>query len=153
LALFVINEWLWHDCSGENGVGAQKEALAVIWGLTASQHQIIVIEGSGFDQKAWSTCKMVETTVVTLAKTFVTSIRQNSDRCRLLKLDTAVELPAQFVASVKPDDHYLVRALLTVPGSILITTDEPLCEIVQGSGLTCILREEFLSTYFGGDAG
>ena len=45
--------------------------------------------------------------------------------------------------SVKPDD--LVRAQLTVYGSVLVTADAPLREIVLRAGLKCLLREEFLS--------
>jgi hypothetical protein len=46
MALFVINEWLWADLSGHNGIEHQREALVVIEKLPTSHHQIVIIEGS-----------------------------------------------------------------------------------------------------------
>jgi len=149
VALFVINEWLWADSSGVNGVGAQRQAFQLIVRLSESDHQIIIIDGSRFDQKTWVLCKSTNTIVTRLVTAFLTNVRLSSDRCLLLKPEAIVELPEELASSIKDDDHYLVRAQLSVAGAVLVTTDTPLRDAVIGAGLPCLLRQEFLSQYFG----
>ena len=148
MAVFVINEWLWADSSGDNGPHAQRQALDLIRKLAESNHRIVVIEGSPFDQKAWACCKDMNAAVGRLAAAYVTTVRQNSDRCLLLKPEAGVALPDDLASSIKPDDQYLVEAQLRVAGAVLVTTDVPLREVVLKAGLPCLSREEFLSTYF-----
>ena len=149
MALFVINEWFWHDSAGDNGNAAQKDALDFIGRLAASQHQIVVIEGSRFDQKAWALCKSQNTIVKVLVKLFLNDIRVNSERCLLLKPDAASALSDELLSAVKPDDHHLVCAQLSAPGSVLITTDTTLREALGLKGLPTLSRDEFFAQYFG----
>lgn len=148
MAVFVINEWLWADSSGDNGRDRQKEAFDVIVKLSTSGHRIVVIGGSRFDQKAWRLCKSTDTNVAQIAKAYVTILRMNSDRCLSLKSENVAPLPDHLSHSIKDDDHYLVRAQLSVNDAILVTTDEPLRNVVTQAGLSCLSREEFLATYF-----
>jgi hypothetical protein len=148
VADFVINEWLWDDSSGGNGLQHQREAFDCITKLAASDHRIVVIEGSSFDQKAWRLCKSTNPMIVQrIAGAYVASVRQNFDRCLILKPEAVAPLPQQFAAVIKPDDHYLVQAQLSVVGAVLVTTDEPLRDAVGKAGLSCLSREEFLSTF------
>lgn len=149
MAFFVINEWLWADSSGKNGIDAQAQAFQIIVRLSESDHQIIIIEGSRFDQKAWALCNNTSRIVTGLAKAFHNNVRLNSDRCRLLKPESAADVSEDLASSIKDDDRYLVRAQLSVGGAVLVTTDAPLREAVTRFGLPCLSREEFLSQYFG----
>jgi hypothetical protein len=149
VADFVINEWLWTDLSGSNGLQHQREAFTVIERLGTSNHRIVIIEGSAFDQKAWKLCKYTNPMIVQrIAGAYVANVRQNSDRCLILRPEAAATVPDELASSTKSDDHYLLRAQLTVTGSILVTTDGPLREAVGTAGLPCSSREHFLSTYF-----
>ena len=85
MAVFVINEWLWADASGNNGPHAQRQALDLVTRLAESDHQIVVMVGSQFDQKAWACCKSTNPAVRGIAVTYVTTLRQNLDRCVLLR--------------------------------------------------------------------
>jgi hypothetical protein len=150
MAVFVINEWLWADLSGGNGPQHQREAFNVIDKLPQSEHQIVVIEGSPFDHKAWNLCKSLSTNPIPIqriAGAYVANLRQNSDRCLLLRMHTLPAVPQQLASATKADDHYLIQAQLTVAGAILVTTDGDLCDAVTQAGLPCISREKFLSTY------
>jgi hypothetical protein len=98
VATFVINEWLWEDSSGVNGPEFQKDAFNLISKLAASEHQIVIIEGSPFDQKAWRLCKGASTIIRAIVTTFIVSVRQNSDRCRVLKPEAAIPIPEQLAA-------------------------------------------------------
>lgn len=148
MAIFVINEWIWHDSSGENGEDAQQQAFKVIYGLAKSDHQIVVIEGSRFEQKVWPLCKSPSAIVRGLASTYVTTIKLNPDRYILLKPDAVAQLPPDLASSIEPRDHYLARAQLSVEGSVLVTTDKDLLEALRAAGLACMLREAFLDAYF-----
>jgi hypothetical protein len=149
MGVFVINEWLWADLSGSNGREGQLRGFDVIEKLAKSDHQIVIIEGSAFDQKAWNLCGNNNPMVVRrMAGVYVASIRQNSDRCLILKPDVLAALPTHLVTTIKDDDHYLVRAQLGVPNAVLVTTDNDLREIVLRDGLSCLLRDEFIATYF-----
>jgi hypothetical protein len=148
VAIFVINEWLWADLSGGNGPQHQREAFTVIEKLPQTQHQIAVIEGSPFDQKAWNLCKSTNPMVIQrIAGAYVANLRQDSDRCLILRPDALPTIPQQLALATKADDHYLIQAQLSVAGAILVTTDGDLCDAVNHAGLPCISREKFLTTY------
>ena len=149
MARFIINEWLWADSAGENGLGAQQSALRFINALANSDHQIIIIEGTEFDRKAWALCKELDVIVQSIATAYVRQVRQNSDRCLILRKDAVAALPNHLAAAIKPDDQYLVCAQLTAGDAVLVTTDMPLREIAQQNGLPCVSREKFLTDYFG----
>ena len=112
--------------------------------LASSEDQIVVVEGSAFDQKAWACCKSSDSEALALARIFVRAIRQDSDRCRVLSTEAVANLTDDLALSIKPDDHYLVRALMSVVGAVLVTTDAPLLEIVRQAGFQCLSREEFI---------
>ncbi len=147
MADFVINEWLWEDASGINGTQAQRDCLGLISMLAGSEHRIVVMENSPFEQKVWNLCKSTNIVVRSIVREFLGRLRYNLDRCVLLKAETAADLPAQLAAATKADDHYLVKAQLTIAGAILVTTDEPLREAVVEAGLSCLFRNDFLRRY------
>jgi hypothetical protein len=151
LARFVINEWLWHDSGGQNGLANQREAFSVIETLAGSDHQIVVVEGSPFDRKAWSLCRSTDTVIAGLARAYVTTLRLNLDRCRLLGHEVLIPIPPELSSSprLKDDDHYLVQAQLTVPDAVIVTTDRPLREFLMEAGIPCLSREQFLTEYCG----
>jgi hypothetical protein len=147
VATFVVNEWLWADLSGANGLLAQSEAFNFIQSFPAAQHKIVVIEGSAFDQKAWALCKNSNPIVQRIAAIYVTSIRQNRDKCLILRVGSVSPLPDEIAATIKPDDRYLVEAQLQVQDSIVVTTDNPLHEALAKAGLKSISREDFLRIF------
>jgi hypothetical protein len=147
VAIFVVNEWLWADLSGANGPQPQCEAFGFIERFPATQHRIVIIEGSAFDHKAWALCKSSNPIVQRIAAFYVTAVRQDRDRCLILPAESVNPLPADLAATIKPDDRYLAEAQLSVPESILVTTDNPLREALGRAGLESISREEFLRAY------
>jgi len=148
VATFVIHEWLWEDSSGVNGREFQREAFDVISRLAVSEHQIVIVQGSPFDQKAWRLCKRETAVIRAIVTTFVTNLRQNSDRCRILNPGEVTPIPEELAAATNQDDHYLLEAQQAVDGAILVTSDGTLREAVRNAGLPCLSREEFLSAYF-----
>ncbi len=127
---------------------AQRESFTLIEHFPSTQHQIVIIEGSAFDQKAWALCKNSNPIVQRIAAVYVTAVRQDRDRCLILPAGSVNPLPVELAALIKPDDRYLVEAQLSVPESVLVTTDNPLREVLGGAGLKSISREEFLRACF-----
>jgi hypothetical protein len=76
------------------------------------------------------------------------NLRTDLNRCIVLKPEDTVPIPEALAAATKADDHYLLQALLTIAGAILVTTDGTLHEAVQAAGQSCLFREEFVSTFF-----
>lgn len=147
MSAFVINEWLWHDAMGDNGESNQRDALHVVDTLARWDHSIVIVNGSGFDRKAWACCKSYSQIVQRLGAAFFGAVRIDSDRCVLLEADQLADLPEDLAVAVNLDDHYLVRAMYAVQGSTLVTVDSALCGCVSGKGLPCLSREEFLTDY------
>jgi hypothetical protein len=142
--VYVINEWFWADLRGENGRQQQSETFEFLTRFAKSTLQMLVVEGSSFDQKAWALCSSKAGLLTFIGKAFVTQIRVNLERCRMLKPDELPSLPESLLCAVKPDDRYLVRACLTTPDAVLATTDGPLSAAAAGHGINCISREEML---------
>jgi len=145
LTAYVVNEWLWADLSGSNRPANQLETFDFLQAFSRSDAQMIVVIGSAFDQKAWSLCSSHSTVLAAIGKAFVTQIRINSDRCRLLQPHEVLPLPDELLRAVKPDDHYLVQACLAVPSAILATTDAPLSKAVKAHGIQCVSRIDMIA--------
>lgn len=147
MADFVINEWIWSDLSGENGLDLQRETFDVVLKFHFSRHRIVIIKGSQFDLKAWSLCRNENPMIVQrIGGAFVKNIRQ-SERCLVLSPQLVDSLPDDLASAVKPDDHYLVQAQRSVAGAILVTTDEPLRDATARAGLPSLDRKDFLRQY------
>lgn len=147
MATFIIDEWLWADLSGSNGVEQRREAFSFIETLAGSQHRIVTIEDSAFDRKAWNLCKSTDAIAQRIAAFYVRNIRQNSDRCLILSPTNLPILPDELAQAVKFDDRYLVQAQLSVPEAHVVTTDEPLREILRRYECSCWLRGDFLTIF------
>ena len=149
MALLVINEWLPEDSSGINGQSNQRDALIVMSRLAVSEHQLVIVESSPFEQKFWNLCKNnVDIAVRGIVRAYLLGLRGNQDRCRILRPDELAVVPPALLSATKADDHYLLHAQQTVPEAIIVTTDIPLRAAVTDAGLACISREQFLSAYF-----
>ncbi len=145
MEVYVINEWFWADLRGQNGAQKQRETFEFLTRFAKSALQMLVVEGSSFDKKAWGLCSSKAGVLTFIGKAFVTQIRVNLERCRMLKPDELPSLPESLVSAVKPGDHYLVRACRTTADAVLVTTDVPLSSAAAAHGITCISREEMLN--------
>jgi hypothetical protein len=104
-----------------------------------------VVKGSSFHAKAWKLCSATTPPVRQIGREFKLKFLYNSRKCRLLDENELAEFPSTL--QVKPDDQYLVRAQLTVPSSIIVTTDAPLKTILDAAGIPCEHRDQFVSRY------
>jgi len=148
LAFFVINEWLWHDLAGENHALARIQATDMLSALAHSDHTIIIIPHSAFDDKAWGLCSSHDPTTRWLGGIFVRLIRQNSARCMILGEAQILALDPQLARQVKQDDQYLLQACLSQPQATIVTTDKPLQKVLKRNNIPFLSREEFAGLMF-----
>jgi hypothetical protein len=144
--VYVINEWFWADLRGQNGGQQQRETFEFLTRFANSTSQMVIVEGSAFDQKAWALCSSKAGVLTVIGKAFFNKLRLNLDRCRILKDEELASLPESLLSAVKPDDRYLVQACVTCPGAVLATTDTPLFEAAASYGITCMTREQMLNS-------
>jgi hypothetical protein len=140
VASYVINEWFWADLRGDNGKVKLTESFELLIRFGSSPHQMVIAVGSAFDDKAWGLCNAAPG----IARMFMLTIRQDSERCLLLHRDSWAPFPEELLSKVKPADRYLVQTCLAVPESILVTTDQPLLEAVTAYGIPCLYRNDFM---------
>ncbi len=148
MALYILNEWLWADIVGENGLSHRREALALIEKLRQSSDQIVIVQDSPFERKSFGACKSHDLFTSQLAGAFAKAIRQDLTRCRILGPDEIEPLPEEFRRDgVKPDDDYLVQAQRACPEATIVTTDRPLADILARHSLHWRFRDDFLREY------
>jgi hypothetical protein len=150
--VFIINEWLWADLTGENENQGPRQVQAVRFiGALLSQvsHQVIFIEGSTFQDKATAACGSTHLGIKQTALDFMIAAGYDATRFRRVQEHKLKKLPQRYSQTVEAGDRYLVRALVTYDDAILVTTDPDLRDALNDMPGRCILRAEFYETYFG----
>ena len=146
MADLILNEWVWADALGENGIELQKQTFRLLERLASRLDRIVVVRGSSFHQKAWKLCIASSRPSLEMAKFFKLNFLYNSRNCLILDEQSLPPFPSN-LGGVNPDDHYLVQAQLAVPGSLIVTTDAPLKTALDGHGIPCELRDAFVNRY------
>ncbi len=147
MADLVLDEWLWSDLAGENSTQKQSETFQLLKAIYWKCDRIVTVQGSRFAQKAERFFRHTDVTRRQIARYYRNHFWYNSLKCRILEEDQLLDLPAQIVAKVNRDDHYVVRAYLTAKASVIVTTDIPLKGALAEQVIPCKLRDEFVPDY------
>ncbi len=146
MADLILNEWVWADSLGENGIDRQKQTFRLLERLASGPDRIVVARDSSFHQKAWKLCAPSSRPGREIAKFFKLEFLYNSRNCLILDEQSLPLFPSN-LGGVSPDDQYLVRAQTAVQGSVIVTTDTPLKAALDGHGIPCELRDAFVRRY------
>lgn len=148
---FVLNEWIFHDLLGENGIQAQRETGLFVLALVESEDRIVVLRPSPWTAKAYHLMKATGPLERIFSKLLHLQVLQDSERCNYLQESEVPVLPVEIEKDVPPDDLYLFRTLMGGNAKTLITTDTKLLErmspVVQAHGIEILLRDQFLHNY------
>jgi hypothetical protein len=147
MADLVIDEWLWSDLAGENSTNSQRETFQFLEAVFTKCDRIVTVKGSRFEEKALGFWKLTDVTRRGIAKFYKERFWYNSDKCLLLDPAELQHLEDVISNKVKADDRYLVRACLTSKAMAIVTTDNPLRNALDGHGIPCRLRQEFVPEY------
>ena len=146
MADYVLNEWVWGDLRGENGVEKQGETFKLLCVMLEKADRLVVVKGSAFDKKAWDLCGADDVLLRKMGAFYRGNFRFNSGACIELNQAGLGGLP-DVLADVEARDRYLVQSLRAVAGSILISTDRYLLAVVNRNGMNCQHRDEFVPVY------
>jgi len=147
MAYLILNEWVWADCKGTNGNERRSQTNRFLQAIFESADKVIIVKGSPFYKKAWNLCTAVDRPSRDIAKYFTRNYLYNSNKCLILAEQELTDITGTLSQSVKNDDHYLVKAAQTVPDSLIITTDNPLCKALNKFNIDCVMRDAYIPMY------
>jgi hypothetical protein len=147
MADYVLNEWLWHDCFGDNGDARTIETIDAMVSFIKGSDRLLVVRDSPFFGKWAALSKSPDLLRSRFAGVFKTRLLWDDLRCLLFNSEDLPGLPDALRARIKDDDSYLVRLLLKQNGSILVTTDVPLRHALGAKGLPCEDRAAFVMRF------
>jgi hypothetical protein len=142
----VVDEWLWADL-GANGSPKQAEAYRFLEAILAKCDRIAVVEGSEFARKSVAFWSHTDLRRRGIEIYYDRHFRYNNLKSDLKKQEELVELPGELKKQVKPADQYLVRAFITAKAQLIITTDNPLMDVLKEHGIACEHRDKFVPRY------
>ncbi|MGB9772669.1 MAG: hypothetical protein ACP5JH_01925 [Bacteroidota bacterium] len=144
--IFIINEWLWSDSNGDNGIQKQKEAFSFLETLCKRCDRIAVAKGSRFQRKALDFSRNAGESADVIkrgiARLYFHKIIFNS----LKYEEVDIEGNEVVLEGINPDDAYLVKTHYKTKAPI-ITTDNKLMTFLQPKNIPCKLRDAFLKEY------
>lgn len=141
---FIVDEWLWHDLSGENGDERRAQAFAFLEKVLQKCDIIVSLKKSPFEQKFFQLCQRTDAITRNIVRFFRLQILHNQQKYHAYTESDCAPLPEE--SPVKADDAYLVRLALRGYGTV-VTTDHPLLQYLQETHIPCIHRDNLLETY------
>lgn len=143
---FIIDEWIWHDLAGENGEEKLKEAFKFLKFVYEKCDRITTIENSRFEQKFFSFCERTDLKSRKIVRFYRGFIFDNSEKYSRVKANQCQDISQDISSKIKPDDQYLIKLYNKIQCTI-ITTDNPLLEILRSHQIQCEHRDNFLQHY------
>ena len=145
--ILVLNEWIFHDLLGENGVEAQREAVEFLRKFHSTCHKLVLPKEPRWTQKAYRLMTQTDARLRGISKQFHSLIR-NSDRVIDVRNTAPEHVPEEIHLCLPAEDEYLVTAYLSAGANSLVTADRPLYDaLVDSAEVSCRLRDEFLTEY------
>ncbi len=145
--ILVINEWIFHDLLGDNGLEAYAEADRFIRKLFQSDDWIVMPSEQRWKSKAYQLMTSPAPSLRQVSQLFHRLLR-DSNRCIIVNPEDIPVTPEGGYDWAPPEDVYLVEAYVASNADLLVTTDETLFQAIAEHGqFLCRLRGEFLAAY------
>ena len=149
----IINEWLIHDLSGDNGLMAQEESAKFLIKLAASIDQIVILEKSPWMTKAYKLMTKTGAKERILSRLLHREILLNSEKCHRVNSSDVKPIPQNLqnlidAGQVDSDDYYLFQLYYSTNVDLIITSDIRLRDALsQINDIRIRLRNDFLKEY------
>ncbi|OGH57628.1 MAG: hypothetical protein A3G34_13915 [Candidatus Lindowbacteria bacterium RIFCSPLOWO2_12_FULL_62_27] len=145
----ILDEWLWADLLGENGVERQKQASAFLLAIRTICNPIVIVKGSKFERKTFNFWKNAgfDATLRKIAKFYRSEFWSNSVKTIRIEAGQLKPLWGDLQKQVNPDDHYILQAYFTIQKCVIVTTDTRLKPLLDSKNIDCKYRDEFVSEY------
>jgi hypothetical protein len=146
----VLNEWIIHDLSGQNGLAPQRESGRFLESLHKSAETIVVLRDSRWIIKAFGLMKVATPSVRILSQFLHLAILIDPLKCRYIEPEEIQSLPEDLSQEVPEDDFYLFQTALAGHAEIIVTSDLRLIDRVRsaaGRGIQLVERGDYLDRY------
>ncbi len=142
--ILIIDEWLWHDITGENGEEKRKESFKFLECILKICDEIAIMKKSKFSKKLWKVAKNKDLKTIKIVKFFISKILHNSRKCRIYEYENK-----HYLGGIKEDDIYLYNLYILIEEKekCIITTDNPLLNVLKNHKIKVCSREKFIKSY------
>lgn len=144
----IVNEWLFHDIRGDNGLAAQRRVGIFLEEILNGNRRIIIPQGTRWMDKAWQLWNVADPRVQILSKLFYFGIYLDSLKSTHLHFSQLQPLPADLAATVPADDDYLFQAALASGANLIVTTDGRLVDAASNAAQNYNIVLEFRDDHY-----
>lgn len=155
--ILILDEWIIHDLRGDNGEDKQKESYKFLETIKQKCDKIVILENSAFYKKILkffknvSKLKVFERKIAKILSSFLLNSQKTLkiNQLSIGNLEESKEELKNILEKIKHDDHYIVKAYyyLKQLECLIITTDNPLLNILNNYNIQCSYRDNFLESY------
>ena len=145
--ILVINEWIFDDLNGKNGLEKFKEAAEFVVRLNRSQDKVVMPVERRWREKA-NRARVSANPMQREAGRLFVDLFWDLARGIILNPDDIPTTSPGTYDWAPAEDVYLIEAYVASNADLLVTTDETLFDNVDEHGeFNCQMRDEFLSAY------
>ena len=123
--ILVLNEWIFHDLLGENGVDAQRETAIFLDAFHSSSDGLVLPSEPRWIRKAYRLMILTNPLLRHSSKQFQSILQDSKSTIDSRSLDE-VDIPQELLDQVPGEDVYLVSAYLSSGADLIVTTDQGL---------------------------
>jgi len=148
----ILDEWVAYDLGGSGGNDKLLETFSFLTKVIQSPDRLVILEGSPFQTKIHSLAEpsTQDTPIQSIVRdAVVKGIITNSSKLILIRPEEIPPLPNKIIKLIKPDDRYLVQLCFKLPGSIFVTSDRPLFQVLNSNRVNVRYRDDFIGDYTG----
>ena len=143
--ILVINEWIFEDLVGENGLDKFKETAEFVVKLNYSEDTLVMPVEQRWRDKANRARTAADPMNREAGRLFV-DLFWDLSRGIILNPDDIPQVPQGLYDWAPRKDVYLIEAYVASNADLLVTTDETLFDKVSEQGqFTCQMRDDFLA--------
>ena len=145
--ILLLNEWLFHDLTMENGEYNFRETARFLMYLQDAQITLVVPSEKRWLDKAGRLFDDEEPRIRTAARIF-NNILRDSNRTIWTNYEQMETVPEDLYSGMPEEDIYLIKAYVPSGANLLVTSDTGLfraCEL--SNHINCQLRDDFLKTF------
>ena len=154
--MLVINEWVFHDITGdipgettpENLADARRKIYLFLEKFERSQDRIAVLYGSRWMCKLLSLIRHEDPAIVGLSR-LIRSLILDSDKGLRLEFPKVESIaPDEVVLATPERDRYLIKTYYAAHADFLITSDVKLqSDLSHFDDVKVVLKDDFLKCY------
>ena len=142
--ILLLNEWVFHDLTLENGDDNFRETARFLIYLQSSPISLVVPVERRWLDKAGRLFNGADPQIRTGARLF-RNILRDSNRTIWTNYQQMEAVPADIYSGIPEEDIYLIKAYVTSGAELLVTSDIGLYQACESSNIiNCQLRDDFL---------